>query len=184
MIYEEAELTQINLLPWREEHLSYDNRKFGVVAGGVFIVGILISFLFSMGVGMYNSSVRSDIKYLNKEIKGLKAQIGEIEGLKDQKENLLKKMRVIHELQSDRLNIVKLFNSLAVAVPSNIHLQEIVRKSDEIEIKGISDSNNAISSFMRNLEKHNILTNTDLNKIQLNSKGGFDFFMDTRWKEK
>jgi len=26
--------------------------------------------------------------------------------------------------------------------------------------------------------------NTDLNKIQLNAKGGFDFSLDTRWNEK
>lgn len=183
MIYEEAETTKINLLPWREDYLSYENRKFGVVAGVVFLIGLIISFVVSMGLGAINTSLRGDISYLNKEIKGLKSQIGEIDGLKEQKEVLLNKMQVIQELQSDRLNIVRLFNNLAESVPSNIYLKEVNRKNDDIEIKGMSDNNNAISTFMRNLEKHNILTNTDLNKIQLNSKGGFDFFLDTRWKE-
>ncbi|MBT4964056.1 MAG: hypothetical protein HON32_07735 [Francisellaceae bacterium] len=180
----DKEVTRINLLPWREDFLLYENRKFGIVAAVVFMIGISMTYLISGGVNVYNGYVEGDVKYLKKEIAGLEAKISEIRGLKDQKDTLLNKMSVIHNLQSDRLNIVKLFNNLAASVPSNIYLKEVARNKDDIEIKGSSENNNAISMFMRDLEQHNILTNTDLNKIQLNAKGGFDFSLDTRWNEK
>ena len=37
----DKEVTRINLLPWREDFLLYENRKFGIVAAVVFIIGSL-----------------------------------------------------------------------------------------------------------------------------------------------
>lgn len=174
--------TKINLLPWREDHLSFENRKFGLVAGIIFVVGILCSFAMTAALDIYNHALNKDVRYLESEISGLRVQIREIKGLKTQKEILLKKMMVIHELQSDRLNIVKLFNNLAESVPDSIFLNQVTRRNNSIEIKGVSENNPSISRLMRNLESHNILTDTDLNKIEMTSDGDLKFVMETSWK--
>ena len=177
------EVTKINLLPWRKNHLLFENRKFAAIAATIFVVGFLLTYSVAIGVNLKNDMVNSNIKHLKKEVKVLGKKIKDIKGLKEQKEILLNKMAVIQNLQRDRLNIVRLFNSLAEATPVNIYLEDVAREGKTIYIDGVSDDNSAISTFMRNLEKHNILTKTDLNKIQMNSSGNLDFYMETQWNE-
>jgi len=164
-------MAHINLLPWREAQRKQKKQEFFIVVG----VAAVLMLLVVGGVHVYmaslidNQVLRNDT--LKQEIKIVEKKIEEINALEKQKEQLIARMRVIEELQSNRPAVVHLFDELARLVPEGLYIESLEQKVNRITIKGYAQSNARVSAFMRALEDSEWFKNPLLDVINTKAAG-------------
>lgn len=159
-------MAKINLLPWREERRKARQKEFTVMLALAVLAGVLASVLvFTYFTGRI-SSQNARNEYLRGEITKVDGQIKEIEALDQKKSKLLARKEVIEQLQSNRSQMVHLFDSLVRTIPDGVALTTIKQEGDILTLSGRSQSNARVSTYMRNLESSGWMTNPDLNVIE------------------
>ncbi|MFT4178885.1 MAG: PilN domain-containing protein [Thermomonas sp.] len=159
-------MAKINLLPWREERRKARQKEFVSMLGLAALAGVLASFLI---VSFYNGRISNQNarnEFLRGEITKVDAQIKEIEALDQKKSKLLARKEVIEQLQSNRSQMVHLFDSLVRTIPEGVALTSIKQEGDVLTLTGRSQSNARVSTYMRNLEGSGWMVNPDLNVIE------------------
>lgn len=159
-------MAYINLLPWREKKRKEKQQEFAVIAGGVAIIAAGIWGLIHMQVDGMISAQNSRNSYLQSEIQKVEKQIKEIEELESTKANLLARMNVIQELQSNRPQSVHLMDELVRTLPDGVHLVNFTQKGDSIQMQGEAQSNARVSAYMRNIEDSEWLAKPVLDVIE------------------
>lgn len=159
-------MARINLLPWRAERRKSRQKEFVGMLGLAALAGVLVAFLvYSYYSGRISGQTeRND--YLRGEITKVDGQIKEIEALDEKKSKLLARKEVIEQLQSNRSQMVHLFDSLVRTIPDGVTLTAIKQEGDILTLSGRSQSNARVSTYMRNLESSGWMTNPDLNIIE------------------
>lgn len=145
-------MAHINLLPWREEERKRKKKEFIAIVGGaaaLMCVAGLVMHLFIAGMISHQESRNA---YLQSEIKKVEAKIKEISELESKKDQLIARMRVIENLQSNRPEVVHLFDEMVRIVPEGLYFQSVEQKGRNLSIKGRAQSNARVSAFMRGLE--------------------------------
>lgn len=107
---------------------------------------------------------RNDL--LKTEIAALDKQITEIEGLENQKERLLARMEIIDRLQQSRPEIVHLFDEIARTLPEGVYLQSVQQTGRQLQIAGAAESSTRVSTYMRNIDSSDWLTDPGLIKVE------------------
>lgn len=163
---------KINLLPWREELREEKKKEFINVTVGVILVAGLIVF----GVDrFYTNSIDGQTarnKYISDEISELEGKIAEIQALQKQRAELLARMKVIQELQGNRPIIVRLFDELARKLSDRVFFTSLTFKGAQLDVRGIAESNNRISSQLRNFEDSEWFTGSNVTEIDANPTFG------------
>lgn len=144
-------MARINLLPWREELRQEKKKEFITQLVGVCILALLVSYLWVQSVDSAVTSQKSRNNILQSEIDLLSKQVIEIKTLKKERRALLDRMRVIQDLEGKRSIIVHYFDEFTRAVPDGVFVTSFSRKGDLFTIEGVSESNNRIADFMRQL---------------------------------
>lgn len=163
---------KINLLPWREELREEKKKEFiNVIAGVVFVAAAII---FAVD-RFYNSSIdgqtaRND--FITAEISKLEERIAEIKALQRQRQELLARMKVIQELQGNRPIIVRMFDELARKLSDRVFFTSLIYRGAELDIKGVAESNNRISSQLRNFEESEWFMGSNVTEINADQNFG------------
>lgn len=165
-------MTRINLLPWREQLRKERERQFYSLAGGAALLTVLIVGYVHLHVAGTIETQRQRNALLEQEIKTVEGQIKEIKELETEKTQLLARMRVIEQLQSQRPQMVHLFDELVKTVPEGVYLTSVKQNGTAITVEGVAQSNARISAFMRNVESSRWMSSPRLNVIESTDKGG------------
>ena len=146
-------MARVNLLPWREELRQERQKEF---------LGILMLVLLLAGVAAFawHAVVEGDIdeqKSRNKLLKDGIAQLDNdlkaIKKLEQTKTQWLARMEVIQGLQSNRAEVVKIFDQFARAIPDGAFLSELsLANKTTLSMTGFSESNARVSALMRQLD--------------------------------
>lgn len=158
-------MSHINLLPWREKQREKHKQLYVALLGllSAATVGLVMaggSFLDSM-----IAAQKARNQFLEKENAILDVRIGKIATVKEQKKNIEMKISLIQQLQQHRNVSPKVLNELANIVPPGVTFRKFTRKENQIEIIGISDSNNRLADFMRRLESSETFIDGELSSI-------------------
>ena len=165
-------MARINLLPWRAERRKQRQKEFMTMLGATALGAVLLSFLI---VNYYNRQIDGEntrISFVKDRIAEVDKQIKEIEELDQKKSKLLARKEVIEELQSNRSQMVHLFDSLVRTIPDGVVLTSLKQDGDKLTLEGRSQSNARVSTYMRNLEGAGWMTKPELSIIE--AKGGDD----------
>ncbi|MFL0810373.1 MAG: PilN domain-containing protein [Agarilytica sp.] len=165
-------MARINLLPWREEMRQEKKKEFLTQLGGICILVALVAFVWVRSVDGAIASQGARNAMLDQEIKGLEKQVEEIKNLKKERRELLDRMKVIQDLEGKRAIIVHYFDEMAGAVPDGVFLTSLKRKDDSFTLEGISESNNRISEFMRQIESSEWFKGTSIVSISADPDSG------------
>lgn len=159
-------MANINLLGWREQYREEKKKEFLTLLFGLGIAVAAACFLWV-------SSVQSAIEeqdgrngMLRSEIKILSKQVAEIKKLKKQRAELLDRMKVIQDLQGTRPVIVRHFDEMVRAIPDGVFLTSLVSKGKKISLNGVAESNNRVSSLMRNLDESGWFKTPNLTSVK------------------
>lgn len=175
--------TKINLLPWRAELREQKKKEFLAVLGASAVVGLLVFAVWYMTIaGLIDHQKQRNEKIQN-EISLLDKKVSEIEALKKQRSDMIDRMKVIQSLQGTRPLIVHIFDELVNKLPDGVFFSRVERKGDKILISGTAESNNRVSTLMRDLNNSDWLKNSVLTKVQANPSFGeqgtdFDISVD------
>ncbi len=167
-------MARINLLPWREQLREERKKQFLVAMAGVFILACGLIFLGDqyLNAEIDNQNARND--FLKKEIAVLDARIQEISELKTRRQQLLERMKIIQDLQGNRSIIARVFDQLVRTLPDGVYFSSLKMTGNNIAITGAAESNNRVSSLMRNLDGSDWLASPNLSEVKAVTAGGVD----------
>ncbi len=143
---------RINLLPHREIKRAARRRQFGVL-----LVATLVLAAGVIGLGQVAISNRLTVQdernaYLEQEIAKLDIQIKEIKKIKEETRALLERKQIVETLQSNRTEVVHLFDEIIRILPEGLYVKSIKQTDDRIELLGYTQSSARVSTLMRSLE--------------------------------
>lgn len=146
-------MAKINLLPWRDELRAEKKKQF-------YTALVMVAALAGASGFGWMSYVNSQIEgqtvrnqMLEREIAQLRKQVEEIKTLKKQRNDLVDQMQVIQDLQGNRPQIVRVFDDMVRKVPDGVYFTELTRRGPKMSFTGVAESNNRVSSLMRQLDE-------------------------------
>lgn len=165
-------MSQINLLPWREERRKEQTNQFVSMLSLalMFTAALMLLIHMSMSRMIDHQNGRNDV--LKNEIKRLDSELEKIKDLEDTKEKLLSRMEIIQSLQQKRPQIVHLFDEVVRTIPEGLHITEIRQSGESVTVNGIAESNGRVSAYMRNIDNSDWMTKPKLSVIETIRKDG------------
>ncbi|MBC7780739.1 MAG: PilN domain-containing protein [Proteobacteria bacterium] len=160
-------MIRINLLPHREMKRAAQQRSFIIAAVAMLALGVGVVFLVHGVLSSRIDGQQARNKFLDQEIASLDKQIEEIRRLRDQTQQLLARKRVVETLQSNRAEVVQLFDQIARQLPDGVYLRNIKQTGTKVNIVGLAQSNARVSTLLRNLESSPWLDNASLVEIKV-----------------
>lgn len=162
-------MPRINLLPWREERRKTRQKEFFAMLGLSAVAAVLLAFLIISWHGAQIDGQNERNAYLKTKIDEVKKQIDEIKLLDEKKAMLLARKEIIEDLQSDRSQMVHLFDALGRTIPDGVVLTAIKQTGKNMTLEGRSQSSARVSTYMRNLEQSGWMANPKLSIIEARS---------------
>lgn len=144
-------MIRINLLPHRELARAARRRQFNTLLGIAVAVGVVAVVFGHSVIAARQSSQEARNAFLQQEIAKLDGQIGEIKKIREQTQALLERKQVVETLQSNRTEVVHLFDQMIRLLPDGLYLKSIRQAGDIITISGYTQSSARVSTLMRNL---------------------------------
>lgn len=167
-------MARINLLPWREQLREERKQRFLASLIGVAVLAAGLLFLadqyFANAIERQNA--RND--FVRKEIAVLDARISEIKELRERRQQLLERMKIIQDLQGNRPIIGRIFDQLVRTLPDGVYFTDLKMTGKNISIVGAAESNNRVSNLMRNLDGSEWLEAPNLNEVKAVTAGSVD----------
>ena len=159
-------MARINLLPWREWEREKRKQEFLVNLAMVLLGAGLVVFLWGWRLDAAVDAQNARNNLLTTEIAALDEKIREISSLRREREELLSRMRVIQDLQGNRPVIVRVFDELVRTMSKGVFYNDLSLSGQNLAVSGTAESNNRISSLMRNLDSSGWFANPNLKSIK------------------
>jgi type IV pilus assembly protein PilN len=145
-------MIRINLLPHRELKRAARRRQFNVLLGLTVAAGVAVFAVGHSVIAARQSNQDARNAYLTQQIALLDGQIGEIKKIREQTQALLARKQVVETLQSNRTEVVHLFDQMIRLLPDGLYLKSFKQTGDTISIGGYTQSSARVSTLMRNLD--------------------------------
>lgn len=158
-------MAHINLLPWRESRRAEQKKNY-LTALAIIAV---ICFALTLGVANIveqltsNQNIRN--QFVDQQIVLLDKQIEQIKNIKKDKQAIEQRMALIEQLEASRNAVPIVLNELVRLVPPGLSFRSFSRQGNRIEILGVSESNNRLADFMRQLENSTVFSGGKLSSI-------------------
>lgn len=146
-------MIRINLLPHRELKRAARRRQFNVLLGIAVTIGLISVGLGHTVIATRKSNQEARNAYLTQEIAKLDNQIVEIKKIREQTQALLERKQVVETLQSNRSEVVHLFDQMIRLLPDGLYLKSFKQTGDLVNIGGYTQSSARVSTLMRSLEE-------------------------------
>ncbi len=165
-------MTRINLLPWREQRQRVKEQRLFLLFSATAMAAIwaLVASHYVLDNRIRNQEARNH--YLETQIQLANTDLEAVKNVEQDKKDLLARMEIIQNLQNSRNETVVLLDQLTKALPNGIQYTRVVRKGDTITIEGLADSNDKVSTLMRNLEASPWLDTPTLSVIDARNDPG------------
>jgi type IV pilus assembly protein PilN len=168
-------MAKINLLPWREELRKERQQEFiGVIVAVALAASALVWFVTGNIEGQWKAQKNRN-SFIQKEMAVLSEQISEIQQLRDKKDQLLERMKLIQDLQGNRPIIVRLFDEIARSIPDDLYFTSLDINGAQVTVQGRAKSNNRVAALMRNFDDSDWFDAPNLISVKA-EKGGYNTF--------
>jgi type IV pilus assembly protein PilN len=104
--------------------------------------------------------------FIEQETALLDQQIEKIKNIKKDKEAIEQRMALIEQLESSRNAVPIVLDELVRLVPHGLSFRSFSRQGNLIEILGVSESNNRLADFMRQLQESTVFSSGELSSIK------------------
>ena len=178
-------MAYINLLPWREDALKAQQKKFFSVLSLVALFSCAITLSVSFFYQAKIDGQKTKNNFLKNEVQLLDIRINEIQELKLKKIALQKRISVVVQLQRSRNVGTQVLNEIARIIPNGIYITQLEKKGNSLFIQGKSQSNNHLANMMRAIGVSDLFVDATLESIITDEKARkllSDFKMHIRIK--
>ena len=144
-------MANINLRPWRQERRDRLKKEFF----NILVLVLIISGVMTAGWYFYANKVLDNqvarVQMIEKKNKELLVIISEIKSLKQKKDNLVRRMKTVADLNSNRSQPVEVFQEFVTLIPKGVYLTSLSRTGDNISLAGVADRMSSVSDFYRSI---------------------------------
>jgi type IV pilus assembly protein PilN len=159
-------MARINLLPWRAERRKQREREFYMMLAASAVAAVLVFLVASYWMSQRIENQNDRNKYLTDQIKLLDKDIETIKDLEKVRSQLLARKEIIEDLQSNRSQMVHLFDQLSKTIPEGTRLTSMKQAGEKLTLEGLAESSTRVATYMSNLDKSPYLGRSDLAKIE------------------
>lgn len=159
-------MIRINLLPHRQLKRAEKQREFGLLAllVAVATAGVITIVWLYLNNSLNQQQQRN--QRLTQEIVALDEKIASIKDLKAQIQLVLERKSIVENLQINRNQAVWLLDDVARQLPEGTFLRSVKQQGNQIEIKGIADTNARVATLVHNLGESQRMQNPNLLEIK------------------
>ncbi|MGK0380606.1 MAG: type IV pilus assembly protein PilN [Flavobacteriales bacterium] len=159
-------MAHINLLPWREGRRAEHKKNYLTLLAAFALIAISLMFVAGNVLDKMtdNQNYRND--FIEQQTALLDAQIKQIKNIKKDKEAIELRMALIEQLESSRNAVPIVLDELVRLVPNGLSFRSFSRQDNLIEILGVSESNNRLADFMRQLQDSTVFSSGELSSIK------------------
>ena len=158
-------MANINLLPWRDEYRQERKRAFFSVLMLLCVLGLLAGYIWITWTKAAIDNQEQRNSMLKAEIAELDEKVKDINQLKKRREELETRIGIIQDLQLKRPLSVRYFDEMVRAVPDGLYFSDLKRNANTFSISGITESNNRVSTLMRNLDRSDWFDSPNLKNV-------------------
>ncbi|MBE1286811.1 MAG: pilus assembly protein CpaD [Alteromonadaceae bacterium] len=158
-------MSSINLLPWRENKAKLEKQRYLTILVGIAISCFIVVMAGSQWLSYQITQQEARNAFLTQHINQLDKDIGEIQYINNKRDALAKRMQLIEQLQRSRNTTATIFSELVTHTPEGIRLTSLSRVDNTLLIDGKANSNNRLSTFIRNLNDSNYFTSPELSSV-------------------
>lgn len=162
-------MPHINLLPWRQQQKQKKQKQYIATLGVTSLFAVLVVYAISSYYATLIENQQARNQYLNSEISVLDSKIQEIKQLKDRRVSLEQRMQLIVDLQRNRNLGAQIMDELVKVVPPGIYLVKLEKNDGKVILQGKTESNNRVSTMMRQIESSYLLHDPVLKAIVASS---------------
>jgi type IV pilus assembly protein PilN len=145
-------MIRINLLPVRQTRkLEAARLELSLAVAGGLLVTVLAGATWALFTWQL-SATQDENAALQAEIDRLAADVAKVDEMEKFKAELERKLAVIQSLRDKKAGPVHMLDEIAVATPEKLFITSVKEKAGELELSGVSVSNDVISQFLRALD--------------------------------
>ena len=159
-------MAHINLLPWREGRRAEHKKNYLTLLSVLALsaIGLMLAAGNVLEKMTDNQNYRNN--FVEQQTALLDQQIEQIKNIKKDKEAIEQRMALIEQLESSRNAVPIVLDELVRLVPHGLSFRSFSRQGNLIEILGVSESNNRLADFMRQLEESSVFSSGELSSIK------------------
>lgn len=153
----------INLLPWREEIVTYNKKIFLRLMLSVIVLSALF-LIFSYN--LFFSQVSYTKSYTLSLEQAKTHLVGNLTAFFDQQKvqkEANARFLALQQLQLSRFDTIRLLNDVVKITPKGVYLQSLSRNGNEIKFSGEANSNLLIAELIKAI---NLSKNLDISSVQ------------------
>lgn len=159
-------MSNINLLPWREEFKKKRKNTFFALLAISSLMTFGLSFVGKMYIDSMISAQNQRNQFLQTQTIILDRRIAEIRNIKKEKAELERRINLIQKIEEKRNYATNLFNTLAESVPAGVYLKTVTFDSAKVVVEGNAESHNRVTRMMRNIDGSGWLGDSYLRNIK------------------
>ncbi len=164
-------MIRINLLPVKEERKRIALRNNLIVFVLSLVLLIVVMVMMQKSINSKKEQLQKQIAQVESEIQKLKEITKKIKPTQNKKAELQDKLKVIANLEKNRLFPVMVLDKLSNAAPNQLWFTKLVYTSDSIKISGKALDHRIVAEFVKNLEKTGYFTDIVILGTTMKSKG-------------
>ena len=159
-------MAHINLLPWRESRRAEHKKNYLTLLAALAIIAIGLMFAAGNVLVKMTDNQNYRNNFIEQQTTLLDQQIEQIKNIKKDKEAIEQRMALIEQLESSRNAVPIVLDELVRLVPHGLSFRSFSRQGNLIEILGVSESNNRLADFMRQLQDSTVFSSGELSSIK------------------
>lgn len=159
-------MAHINLLPWRESRRAEQKKSYVTLLVVIGLIAIGLMFLAGNVLDKMIDNQNYRNSFIEQQTALLDQQIEQIKNIKKDKEAIEQRMALIEQLESSRNAVPIVLDELVRLVPHGLSFRSFSRQGNLIEILGVSESNNRLADFMRQLQDSTVFSSGELSSIK------------------
>jgi len=167
-------MARINLLPWREERRETRRKQFLLMLLAVCLGSLVAVWIANLAISAAIDRQIARNDYIGRQITVVEARIKQVDDLKERRQQLLDRMRIIQDLQGNRQVNGRIFDQLSRTLPEGVYFTEVKMGGKNLAIDGVAQANNRISELMRNLEASDWFDTPNLTEVKTSATGQLD----------
>jgi type IV pilus assembly protein PilN len=159
-------MAHINLLPWRESRRADHKKNYLILLAALALIAIALMFAAGYVLDKMTDNQNYRNNFIEQQTALLDQQIEQIKNIKKDKEAIEQRMALIEQLESSRNAVPIVLDELVRLVPHGLSFRSFSRQGNLIEILGVSESNNRLADFMRQLQDSTVFSSGELSSIK------------------
>lgn len=159
-------MAHINLLPWREGRRAEQKKNYLTLLAVLALSAIGLMFAAGNILDRVTDNQNFRNNFIEQQTALLDKQIEQIKNIKKDKAAIEQRMALIEQLESSRNAVPIVLDELVRLVPHGLSFRSFSRQGNLIEILGVSESNNRLADFMRQLQDSTVFSSGELSSIK------------------